>query len=67
MYILKSFSVFVNCFIDFHRCKAVSPNDMRKNETKLRVHNGGLREIFHVSSCEMFTVCDVMHDTKQKT
>ena len=35
-----------------------------------RIHNGARFEtlnLLHVSSCEMFTFCDVLHETKQKT
>jgi len=49
------------CFIKWYE---------KERGIKLRIHNGGWHatlNLLGVSSCKMFTFCDVIHETKQKT
>ena len=62
---------FSNSFIDFHSCEVVSSSEKERHIKlrPLRIHNRGCFETLnlpHVSSFEMFTFCNVLHDTKQK-
>ena len=58
--ILTAVKLFIKCY-ERERSIKLRP---------LRIHNGGCFEtlnLLHVSSCQMFTFCDVLHETKQKT
>ena len=69
--IFEAFQIlFPTASLIFYSCEVVSSSDMRTNEAKLRplcIYNGGCFEdwkLLHVSSCKMFTFCDVLHETK---
>ena len=69
----KFFFQQLHC-IDFYSCEIVSSSDMRRKRRielrPLRMHNGGCFEtlyLLHVSSCEMFTLCDVLYEAKRNT
>ena len=53
-----------SCFIKWYK------KERSINLLPLCIHNNSCFEtlnLLHVSSCEMFTFCDVLHKTKQKT
>ena len=62
---------FSNSVIDFLQLRGCFIKLYEKEGSiKLRIHIGGWHETLnlpHASSCGLFTFCDVLHETKQKT
>ena len=67
------FFFFLTASLSFTVAKLFHQLLREKTSLKLQplcIHNGGCFEtlsLLHVSSCEMFTFCDVLHERKQKT
>ena len=64
---------FSNSFIDLCSCEVVSWSDIRKNKALSFARFVSIMAVVFklwnlpcVSSCKMFTFCDVLHETKQK-
>ena len=73
LFLLRPFNwySFSNCFINFYSNEIFPWSDnLRHNESKLYVHNGGWPKtlhLLHASSCEMLTLSNVLNETKQKS
>lgn len=72
---LRHFELFSNSFFDFFSAtklfrRVTSERTKQKERSrKLYIHNGGQHEtlnVLHVSCVRNFTLCAVLHDSKQK-